>query len=126
MKNIRAVAARLVLTLALLCGSVGYALADAYRSTDAEGTVVTLLATACVSEKAAAEPPRLNGYLAQASLPPVPAADLHAATVTWRGKTYGACWVAINADVVAVLDDAGLENSVFPVPTRALQRVTGI
>lgn len=89
----------------------------AVQARDSAGNVVTLKGDACVNAAVIGQIPRLNKVLADAGQPPKTVADFISAEVFFQGKVYQACATDFQ-NVVIVIDDAGLENSIFLVPAQ--------
>jgi hypothetical protein len=113
---VKRIIAGLVLIVALLVG--GHAQAVSMQAKDPAGNTVTITAGACESDAAAAQLPKLNEVLARIpGFPQLTRGDLRGGSMVYQGKQYAICWMAVNG-MVAVMDDAGADNSLFPVPLR--------
>jgi hypothetical protein len=113
---VKKILAGLVLIVALLVGTPAQAVS--MQAKDPAGNTVTITAGACESDAAAAQLPKLNEVLARIpGFPQLTRGDLRGGSMTYQGKQYAICWTGVNG-MVAVMDDAGEDNSLFPVPMR--------
>jgi hypothetical protein len=113
---------KLIAALILLVASWAPAYAANYQAIDSVGNTVTLNDVPCTSKEARMQLPRLNAILREAGKPYVRQEQLSAATVIFQGKKFEACWVRVG-DLVIVMDDAGEENSLFPIPAAAFNEL---
>ena len=115
-----------LLVAILLCLAVSTANSQqAMRATDNVATTVTLRLEACANEKVFQVLDRLNQELEKAGLPLVKREAFRQADVLYQGKAYGACWTELGP-LVLVIDDGGVDTSVFVVPTHHFSPVTAI
>ena len=96
--------------------------ANPMRAQDSEGTVVLVYDAPCKNEAVFAQLEKVNEMLAAAGVPPLTPDLLGRAEVVYRGEGFGACW-AQGGEIVLVIDDAGLPESVFIVPAREFKPV---
>lgn len=87
---------------------------------DGAGNSITIFDEKCTNKAAASLLPKLNAILKEAKKPLVDVRELRAGVVFHEGKRYGACWVRVE-NVVVVLDEAGEDSSIFPVPVQAFE-----
>lgn len=99
--------------------------ATVYEARDGFGSVAVLFDTPCSSDAARSQLPRLNELLAPSGLPEVLAEHLLAGSLTFEGKQYATCWVALGP-IVAILDDGMGDDSVFPIPLEEFRKIDGI
>lgn len=111
----------ILLLSAALCANAQTAM----RATDNVATTVTLRLEACANAEVFQVLERLNKDLEQAQLPTLSAQSLREADVLYQGKAYGACWTELGPQVL-VIDDGGVDTSVFVVPTHHFSPVTAI
>ena len=112
MKHLTSLLAGLLLTL----GVSAHASAAVIIASDGQTTVTVDTEKVCTNVEALKLLPKLNAILANAGIAPVPGNEVMEASVMSKGKMYGACAALSIPSVVAIMDDAGEENSLFPVP----------
>ena len=95
------------------------------QARDGAGNTVTLHGDPCTTPAVIAQIPRLNAILADIGMPPKSAADFISASLLFEGKVLKACATDLGPMVI-VIDEAGLESSIFPVPARDFKNVEGI
>lgn len=89
---------------------------------DSVGTVVMKFDTPCVNKRVIARINHENEVAASVGGVMVPLEDFKAGSVTEKGRGYQACWIQAG-DIVIVVDEAGLPNSIFAVPQQDFTQV---
>lgn len=99
----------------LLIAISSLAQAAVMQAKDQAGTTVTIRSEACNTPAVLAPLAALNAQLEAGGLPKVQ--SMQAADVLYQGKSYSACWAQVGP-LILVIDDGGVDTSVFTVPAR--------